>query len=93
MSKNNYWFKRRRYGFGWIPVTWQGWLTLALVLIIIFMGTYLYSTSARTSQSFFLLLNTIAMAIILGVIVSTWKGPSAKWRWGKKDDDNDEEDF
>ncbi len=29
------WFKRKTYGWGWTPVSWQGWLvTLGLVVVI-----------------------------------------------------------
>ena len=26
----SYWFKARLYGWGWVPVKWQGWLDLYL---------------------------------------------------------------
>ena len=31
-----YWFKPRRYGYGAVPATWEGWLvTLAVMVIVI----------------------------------------------------------
>ncbi len=30
------WFRPKRFGFGWTPATWEGWLvTLLLVAIIV----------------------------------------------------------
>jgi hypothetical protein len=30
------WFRRKRFGYGWTPANWQGWVvTLAFVLVII----------------------------------------------------------
>ena len=26
------WFKAKRYGWGWAPATWQGWLVLLLFI-------------------------------------------------------------
>ena len=28
------WFRRKRWGYGWTPVTWQGWLVVALFVAI-----------------------------------------------------------
>jgi hypothetical protein len=34
MSDKRYWFKRRRFGLGWSPTSWEGWAaTGALVLL------------------------------------------------------------
>jgi len=36
-NPEQYWFKRRAYGWGWVPATWQGWLTL-----LVFLGIFLW---------------------------------------------------
>ena len=42
------WFRRRRIGFGWRPVTWQGWLvTLVAVALVVGVLTLLHRSSAR----------------------------------------------
>ena len=28
------WFKRKTYGWGWTPATWQGWVITGLYLIL-----------------------------------------------------------
>jgi hypothetical protein len=36
--KNNpegYWFKRKLYGWGWVPVKWQGWSVIAVWLLLV----------------------------------------------------------
>jgi hypothetical protein len=25
-----YWFERKRYGYGWVPISWQGWSVAVL---------------------------------------------------------------
>ena len=41
------WFRRRRVGIGWRPVTWEGWLiTLVAVALVVGVLTLLH-TSAR----------------------------------------------
>jgi ABC-2 type transport system ATP-binding protein len=42
------WFRRRRVGFGWRPITWQGWLvTLVAVALAVGALTFLHASSAR----------------------------------------------
>ena len=36
------WFGPKRFGWGWTPVTWQGWLVvIAFVAAIVLTGVYL----------------------------------------------------
>jgi hypothetical protein len=88
------WFKRRRFGYGWTPVTWQGWLTIAVFLLVVFAGLLLIPANSKTPViDMFIYLAFVALAILGLVYVATKKGPSPKWRWGKKHDDNPREDF
>ena len=42
------WFRRRSMGFGWRPVTWEGWLvTLVAVALVAGVLTLVHSSSAR----------------------------------------------
>lgn len=90
-----YWFKRRRYGWGFTPVTWQGWLSL-LVMILIAIGTSFIlpykqqNPSANDLTVFFII---IIIDIIGFFILALKTSPAPKWRWGKKSTDNPKEDF
>lgn len=94
-TDKKYWFKRRRYGWGWIPVTWQGWLSLLALIVVAVTETYLIlptkpeqPTVGQLGLCFTLLL--VNVAVLIGVCQA--KGPAPRWRWGKKSDDNPEED-
>jgi len=39
-NPNKYWFRRKLYGWGWTPATWQGWLTLLIFILIIPLNFY-----------------------------------------------------
>lgn len=94
-KKQEYWFKRRRYGYGWTPVTWQGWLSIVIFLAVVMIGSYILEDTPRNtlSSEAITYLSFIALATILLIIVSTKKGPSPKWRWGSKTNDNPDEDI
>jgi hypothetical protein len=40
------WFRRRRVGVGWRPVTWEGWLiTLVAVALVVGVLTLLHTSA------------------------------------------------
>lgn len=93
-KEHDYWFKRRRYGWGWTPVRWQGWLTvLIFIAIIIFISQQAPAESDITNeqQTRFML---SAIGVILGTyVISRLTGPKPRWRWGKSPKDNPNEDY
>lgn len=94
MGKQKYWFKRRRYGYGWIPSTWQGWFILAVYIIVISVGAFMLdyeSEEIPASLVTYLLFVLISTLVLL--FITYKKGPKPKWRWGETPEDNTEEDF
>ena len=94
-KKQTYWFKRRRYGYGWTPVTWQGWLAVVVFLAIVLSSASILEAAERNTYSSDMLLYyaLIAVAVLLLLAISFIKGPSPKWRWGSKTTDNPDEDI
>jgi hypothetical protein len=96
MAKDNkYYMKRRRYGWGFMPTSWQGWLFLALQLAVLLVAaTFLPAKPQQPTSSqlakYILLVGLVVITIIL---VAFMVGPKPHWRWGKKDTDNPNEDF
>lgn len=91
-----YWFKRRRYGWGWVPVTWQGWTTIVgfLGIIIVAAATQLPAKPEQPSNNELVNFFVIFMvALLLLLIISIAKGPAPHWRWGKKPSDDPKEDY
>lgn len=96
-NKKKFWFKRKRYGYGWVPSTWQGWLVIVLYMFVVGLVSYLVLHDANESPittvdlAFFY--GTIIIAVAILLIVTRTKGPKPKWRWGKKPDDKSDEDW
>lgn len=93
--KNDYWFKRRRYGWGYFPVTWQGWTTVASTLAIIIIVSFILPENRSHIPTTKLVIYHLILLIdiLASVTIVLKKGPPPKWRWGKKPTDNKEEDF
>lgn len=73
------WFPAKNYGWGWgLPITWQGWLVVAVYLLLLIGGTIgHYQAMLPIPYSVFL------VAITLGLVGVCWlKGETPSWRWG-----------
>ena len=84
-----YWFKRRRYGYGWTPSTWQGWLCVAVFLAATILPIPLLGDST-TATALYLAWTLLALAAFLALTIA--KSPTARWRWGKTPADHPDED-
>lgn len=89
MPKPAYWFKARKYGWGWSsPLTWQGWLTYAIFLLI-YIGAMIYFISLQPTpdRSMIALVGLIVVTFldVLGLLLVCYKhGESPQWCWGDK---------
>lgn len=92
-----YWFKRRRYGYGYTPVTWQGWLCVVGAVGVIVGSAFMIlpNNSQHPSLTQALSFLVVVAVILLVLIKITYaKGPTpARFRWGKKPEDHPHEDI
>jgi len=71
------WFKRKKYGWGWIPSSIEGWLVIILACAII-----IYFAS-KVEENSINILYAILAAVVL-VIINYIKGEKPRWQWGGK---------
>lgn len=81
-NPKGYWFKRKVFGWGWIPVRWQGWFVILVALAVAVTGGYI--TEIDDAPGALLLGILLALAIIFGF--GYWKGEKPKWSWGFPED-------
>lgn len=84
-TKNKLWFKAKNYGWGWYPITWEGWTVIIVyILFIVYRGntvSKLFDT--QTSFVFRYFFEVLFLTIPL-LTVCYLKGERPEWRWGKK---------
>jgi len=81
-NPNDYWFKKKLYGWGWVPVRWQGWAVIAIfIALIIWFATDL-DKSAEGIADVAWYLGKIAVSILVLIIVCYKTGEKPKWQWG-----------
>ena len=84
-NPKGYWFKRKLFGWGWVPVRWQGFVvTFAYMGVLLGLGLNL-----ERSESVDVGIEFIAPLIVSTVILITicyLKGEKPKWQWGLPED-------
>jgi hypothetical protein len=80
-----YWFRAKRYGWGWTPATWQGWALLAVWAVVFTALVAGCAAAAEASMSaLFIVLLVLTFASTLILVWLSWRhGEPARWRWGK----------
>lgn len=77
MKNKKLWFKAKRFGWGWYPCSWQGWIAI-LIWAILFVFGISKMDHEGLKNIFFIFVFT---AILIWVC---WKkGEKPQWRWGK----------
>lgn len=76
------WFRRKWYGWGWFPVTWEGWTVIAVYLAAVYGLVFYFSPRISEDD---VLLYIVAPTLVLTVLL-LWicykTGESPKWQWG-----------
>jgi len=73
------WFKRKEYGWGWYPVTKEGWMVIAIWILLFVSIVPKIEIGGVKYFSF------IAIMIGMLLFICYKKGEAPKWRWGEKD--------
>ena len=85
-NPQHFWFKRKIWGWGWIPATWEGVLTtlvyIVLVSFLVFHREESIPGSPDSGSNFLVLGLPIILLTILFIFIAYKKGEKPKWQWG-----------
>lgn len=79
------WFKAKCFGWGWRPVTWQGWAIIAMYVFAL-TANFIFVNNHVDSNSDFLIQffpQTYILTIFL-IIICYATGEKPSWHWGFK---------
>mgnify|MGYP006278974885 FL=1 len=85
-NPEGYWFKRKLYGFGWVPARRAGWLTLAAYLAFVFGLIGLVPKTLPAEAVIGTVVLPIVSATLLFVAVVWRTGEPLRWQWGRPRD-------
>ena len=74
---NKYWFKRKKYGYGATPVTWEGWaVTIGFIVVVGILATTVLNDPRQY------VVNILILTLVLILIVARKTEGGLKWQWG-----------
>ena len=86
-SKVELWFKAKSYGWGWTPVTWQGWaLVLGYVLVMVWILLDFSKNNTNIVNALVSFVTPFIVGTGLLIFICYKKGEKPSWRWGKNDE-------
>lgn len=87
------WFKRKLYGWGWTPSSWEGWAVILLYMILVLgipLGlAFFFDADEYPNNEVWFALAAILSPILLTVLlvwISYKKGEKPKWQWGEREE-------
>lgn len=85
-NPKGYWFKNKIYGWGWTPVTWQGWLVvllyIAAIITLVSMTEESIPGNPDSGSNFLVLGGPVIVLTILLIFICYKKGEKPRWSWG-----------
>lgn len=84
MEEKKLWFKAKRYGWGWYPVTWQGWAVTLGYIIILFAFVSTIDEKSPTKEVSLMFFLPVAILTAALLVICYKKGEKPSWRWGGK---------
>ena len=86
-NPKGYWFKRKLYGWGWVPAKWQGWCVILLYVLLILSLVLAREDdipgNPDSGSNFLTFALPIIILTIFLIIVAYKKGEKPSWQWGK----------
>ncbi len=86
-NPHGYWFRKKLYGWGWTPVTWQGWLVVGVYILCITLFAFTIDENSPPNELMFTFFLPIALLTAVLIRIAYKKGEKPSWQWGppKKD--------
>lgn len=87
MKSNKYWFKPKKFGWGFVPISWEGWCLTLMLVILLSISTYTnnikngFDLDGKNGLRF--ILDVVIITIIFSFISIPKTKGKVKWRWGK----------
>ncbi|WP_460791507.1 hypothetical protein [Nocardioides maradonensis] len=69
-----HWFGRRRTSYGGVPITWQGWVSVAVLVLLTVLAGVLLPWPASVPVGAVALLAFLVLSVAKGPIHTRWHG-------------------
>jgi hypothetical protein len=78
---NEYWFRPKTYGYGAMPVTWEGWAVIGAAVIVIAAAAVLILSFGQHSSSAYIAFFAVEALVIAALWIVCRRKTDGEWRW------------
>ena len=86
-NPKGYWFKAKLYGWGWVPVRWQGWAVIAVYIAAVAFFAFTIDETSPVQEVMFTFLLPITLLTFVLIRICYKTGEKPRWQWGPPDKD------
>ncbi len=82
---NKYWFKPKRYGYGFYPISWEGYLSILFFLGLIIISAYtnkLFTPILGIKDTISFLFDILIISLLFILFSKNKTKGVLRWRWG-----------
>jgi len=88
LKSNKYWFRSKYYGWGFFPISWEGWLATLVVILLIMASAYsngFFTDPEHVSGENVVryLFDVAIISVVLTLVFKPKTRGKLRWRWGK----------
>ncbi len=81
------WFKRKSFGWGWTPVSWEGWTVVLGYVALVLLFSLTVNEYSPSSEIFFTAVLPVILLTIALIRICYTKGEAPRWQWGIRKQD------
>jgi hypothetical protein len=83
LKRNKYWFVPKLYGWGFVPISWEGWLATLGLIILVYISSKSNGLETQSPDSMRFLFDLAILIIVFSLFAKTKTKGRLRWRWGK----------
>jgi hypothetical protein len=83
-NPQGFWFKRKLYGWGWVPATWQGWSVIVAYVMSILALAFTVDNNLSMQEVILPFVLPALLLTLLLILICYKKGEKPRWQWGTK---------
>ncbi|MDP2705666.1 MAG: hypothetical protein Q8O49_00450 [bacterium] len=81
-NPEGHWFKAKLYGWGWMPVKWQGWVTILVFIVLIILNSFRLDSDNPSPEEVRGFISQTIILVLLLILICWKKGEKPRWQWG-----------
>lgn len=78
-----YWFRRKLYGWGWTPVCWQAWVVvIAFIAYVVWCALALSDAVTPDADDWAWYFVKLFAGVLVMLAIAALTGETPRWQWG-----------